>query len=59
MYKYVAEDVGGEVGEIEEDAAKEGVKEVRAQMKMGLTSQMSPVPLKIQSDTHSKTRQEK
>ena len=38
---------------------KEAMEEELAHMKMGLTSQMSPVTLKIQSGPHSQTIQGK
>ena len=37
---------------VEEDTSKEVVEEVAEHMKMELTSQMSPVTLKIQSGLH-------
>ena len=55
----VAKDVGEEVNGLDEAGADEVVEEVAANIKMGLTSQMSPVTLNMQSGTHSRTRQEK
>ena len=45
MAEDAAEDVGGEVDEVEEDAAEEFVEEAAPHMKMGLTSEMSIVTL--------------
>ena len=50
--KDATDDVGGE-----EDTAKEVMEEAVVHIKMGLTSQMSPVNLKMQSGPHSQTRQ--
>ena len=49
----VAEDLEEEVDEIEEETSEEVVEGEVAHMKMELTSQMSPVTLKIQSGPHS------
>ena len=45
--------------EVEEDTDEEVVEEAEAHMKMELTSQMSPVTLKIQSGPHSQKIQGK
>ena len=45
MAEDAAEDVGGEVDKVEEDAADDFVEEAAPHMKMGLTSQMSTVTL--------------
>ena len=57
MAEDATEDVGEEVDE--ENTAKEAVKEAEAHMKMGLTSHMSLVTLRMQSGPHYKKRQEK
>ena len=44
---------------IEEEGEDCAVKEEELHIKMGLTSQTSPVNFKMQSGTHSQTRQEK
>ena len=44
---------------LEEDMVEEVVEEAAAHMKMELTSQISPVTLKIKTGPHSKTIQEK
>ena len=59
MDKDAAEDVGEEINVVDEDAAEEVVEEVATHIKMGLTSHMSPVTLKMRSGLHSRTRQEK
>ena len=41
--------------EVEEDTSKEVVEGAAAQIKMELTSQMSPITLNIQSGPHSQT----
>ena len=45
--------------EVEEDTSKEIVEGAAAHMKMELTSHMSPVTLKINSEPHSQTIQGK
>ena len=55
----VSEDMEEEVGEVEEDTSKEVVEGAAVHIKMKLTSQMSPVTLKIQSGPHSQTIQGK
>ena len=59
MVEVVAEDVEEEVDEVEEDTYKDVVEGAAEHMKMELTSQMSPVTLKIQSEPHSQTIQGK
>ena len=60
MIAYVAaEDVEEEVDDVEKDTNKEVMEEAAAHMKMELTSQMSPVNLRIQSGPHSQTMQGK
>ena len=54
-----AEDVEEQVDEIEADTSKEVVEGAAAHMKTELTSQMSPVTLKIQSGPYYKTIQGK
>ena len=53
----LVEDVGEEVGEVQEETSEEVVDGAAAHMKMELTYQISPVPLKIQSGPHSQTIQ--
>ena len=53
------EDLEEEVYEVEEETSNEVVEGALAHMKMELTSQMSPVTLKIQSGPHSQTVQGK
>ena len=48
-----------EVDKLEEDTSKEVVEGSAAHMKMELTSQMSPITLKIQSGPHPQTMQGK
>ena len=55
----VEKNVGEEVNGVDEAAADEVVEEVKENIKMGLTSQMSPVTLNMQSGTQFRTRQEK
>ena len=55
----VSENVDEEVEEIEEDTYKEVMEGESAHMKIKLTSQMSPVTLKIHSGPHSQTIQGK
>ena len=50
MAEDTAEDVGEEVDKVKEDAAEEFIEEESVHMKMGLTSHMSPITLKIQSE---------
>ena len=50
-----SEDMEEEVEEVEEDISEEFTEEAAAYMKMKLTSEMSPVTLKIQSGLHSQT----
>ena len=52
MSEVTAEDVEKEVENLDEDTADEVLEEAVAHMKMELTSQMSPVTLKIQSGLH-------
>ena len=59
MAEIAAEDVEEEAGELKEDTDEEVVEEAAAHMKMELTSQMSPVTLKIQIGSHSQTIQGK
>ena len=54
-----AEDVEEEVYKVEKDASEEVMEEAVAHTKMVLTSQMSPITLKIKSGTQSKTIQGK
>ena len=49
----MSSDMEEEVGEVEEDTSKEVVEGAAVHIKMKLTSQMSPVTLKIQSGSHS------
>ena len=49
MAEIVSEDVDEEVDEVEEDMYKEVMEGAAAHMKIKLTSQMSPVTLKIHS----------
>ena len=55
MSEVVAEDVEEEVDKVEEDTPKEVVEGAAMHMKMELTSQMSPVTLRIHSWPHSQT----
>ena len=55
----LVEDVGEEVGEVQEETSEEVVEAAAAHMKIELTSQISPVTLKIQSGPHSQTIQVK
>ena len=59
MAEYVVEDVEEDAGEVEEDTSEEVMEEAVVHIKMGLTSQTSPVNFKMHSGTHSQTRQEK
>ena len=59
MAKDVTEDVEEEADEVKDDTYKEVVEESAAHMKIGLVYHMSLVTLKVQSGTHSQTRQEK
>ena len=59
MAEVVSEDMEEEVGEVEEDTSKEVVEGAAVHIKMKLTSQMSPVTLKIQRGPHSQTIQGK
>ena len=52
MSDVVAEDVEEEMDKVEEDTSKEVVEGSADHMKMELTSQMSPITLKIQSGPH-------
>ena len=49
IFKYMIEDVGGDLDKLENDATKEVMEEALAHMKMGLAYHMSPVTLKIQN----------
>ena len=57
MAKYAADYVGIEVYQVEGGTAKEILEEVAAHMKMGLTSQMSPITFKMQSGPHCQIKQ--
>ena len=57
MAEVVAEEVEEEVDEVEEETSEEVVEGSAAHIKMELTSQMSPITLKIQSGPHSQTIQ--
>ena len=59
MSEVTAEDVEKEVENLDEDTADEVLEEAVAHMKMELTSQMSPVTLKIWIGLHSETIQGK
>ena len=59
MEKITEEDMEEDVEKVEEDTDEEVVEEAAAHMKMELTSHISPVILKIQSGTHSQTKQGK
>ena len=59
MEEFMAEDVDKEVVEVEEDTSEEVVEGAALHMKMELTSQMSPITLKIQSGPHPQTMQGK
>ena len=59
MAEVAEEDVEEEVDKVEEDMPEEVVEGAAAHMKMELTSQMSPITLKIQSGPHYKTIQGK
>ena len=59
MAEVAAEDVEEKLDTLEEDMVEEVVEEAAAHMKMELTSQISPVTLKIKTGPHSKTIQEK
>ena len=59
MDEDAADDVGEEADEVEYDTDKEIVEEAASHMKMGLKYQMSPVTLKIQSETNYQTKQVK
>ena len=59
MAEVLVEDVEEDVDEVEEDTYKDVSEGAAAHMKMELTSQMSPVTLKIHSGTHSQTIQGK
>ena len=53
MAEFLAEDVEEYVDKVEEDTAEEVLEKAAPHMKMELTSQISPVTLKIQSGPHS------
>ena len=53
MANEATKEVQEEVYAIEEDMYKEAMEEELAHMKMGLTSQMSSINLKMQSGTYS------
>ena len=59
MDEDAADDVGEEADEVEYDTDKGIVEEAASHMKMGLKYQMSPVTLKIQSETNYQTKQVK
>ena len=59
MSEFAEEDVEEELDKVEEETSKEVVEGAAAHMKMELTSQMSPVNLKIHSGPHSQTIQVK
>ena len=57
MAEYVVEDVEEDAGELEEDTSEEVMEEAVVHIKMGLTSQMSPVTLKMHSGINCQTIQ--
>ena len=59
MAEFVEEDVEEKVDEVDEDTSNEVVEGAAAYIKMELTSQMSPITLKIQSGPHYQTIQVK
>ena len=59
MVEVTEEDMDEEVDEVEEDMSEEVVEEAAANTKIELTSQMSPVTLKIHSGPHYQTIQGK
>ena len=59
MAKDAAEAVGEEAEKVDADMDEEVVGEEAANIKVGLISQISPVPLKIQSGIYPQVRQEK
>ena len=57
--KDAVEDMGEDVNEVEENTYKEVVEESVLHMKVGFTSKMSSITLKMQSSPHYQTRKEK
>ena len=59
MANEVAEYLGEDLDEVEQEMGKEVMEEAAVHLKMVLTSHMSPVTLNIQIDLHYQMRHEK